>query len=85
MGVQYTTSGLLFKNLVPTLPTIQLATKINHWRQMIRLHTASSGATKGFIELFFVHMRKFNIYNQVILYMILKWTTLHNKWFMFGT
>lgn len=37
--------------MVPTLPTIQLSHKWNHWRQLIRLHTASSGVAKGFILL----------------------------------
>ena len=33
-------------------PQCNLATEKHHWKQFIRLHAASSGATKGFILLF---------------------------------
>ena len=36
-------------NLVPTLPTMQIC---DPWRQLFRLHAASSGGTKGFKLLF---------------------------------
>lgn len=42
--------GLLLKNLVTTLPKMQLG-QWNHRRIIIRLHAASSGATQGFIVL----------------------------------
>ena len=42
------TSGLFFH----TYPQCNLSTEWHHWRQFIRLHAASSGATEGFMLLF---------------------------------
>ena len=51
-------SVFLFKNLAPTLPTMQLCHWVASLEQWIRLHAASFGATKGFIGLLlFSHMQ----------------------------
>lgn len=37
--------------LAPTLPTTQLTTEWHHWRQIMRRHATSTGATEGFRPL----------------------------------
>ena len=45
-----------FQNPVPKLPTMHLR---NHWRQFIKLHTVSSGDTKG-LMLLFSHIQSYS-------------------------
>ena len=41
------------KATLPTLPALRFNLTWHHWRRIIRSHVASSGATKGFILVFF--------------------------------
>ena len=50
--------GTPFQNLAPKFPTMQLSQWVKQLRQFIRLHAATSGATKGIKP--FSHMQKYS-------------------------